>query len=867
MDVPFSSSGAMSRAHYALVRKVESTTPHATDQILLAEVHSIRNQLARSTLTLKQCKEYLVLLLYCAMTVNPGVHLDLEFALPYAINLAEAGQTIQNKRTGYLFCAEVMPLEHELQLMLVNSIRKDLESSEVSRICLALDTLIQSPSQDIVPAIQSRLHDLLSHYSPHVKRRTLLAFDTLSQLEPNILQDIVSKTGKRLKDPDPIVVGSALRLGNTLVNANVLPAEKYHIVVSELLNATWARRPRPSDSMLLNKILHAISQLTPSADDLKTIQEILEHYAPLGPPAYAIIHQCFRAAAASDTKDLMDVQTTAGISIVKEIRHLLTSNDTNGLYLFVTCLSSVDPTLWAGTSPDIPPVLEGWEVERVMQLLESDDKLIRKQTLRTLFHVDQAIVESYYARAIQGDLPSTSTQGSDDNLPRLLEILDVLCGDDGEAYAHQLKTVLKHAEGDGPVNRRPVLQEAVEEMLMRIHTADSTWRSTCIGVMFTSVIDAESELGPTLMVILAALFCEYVELSPISPAELLRGLSTRIASYSASVQDACLITMLRISAASDEIPQEAVAAVKELHAHSGRHIRRRCDHITTLAQSKEALKRILAGAQSSSLPDFVLSLEKYEADQQKAPSRSPSLAPRSPPLKPHTPEPLSSRASPAHAPSRLRYAAYEPPKPTQRLRRLSSSSSRHSEDGGSAPRRSYQDPMAMTVTAGDLTLAAQTSDLRSIPSMGLSPLPIVQILDEEPSMVPADLIALDSPFMSEPAPPSIAAAMSNMSIGELDFEATWDALKSGAARGWCESSIDTVLRKLQGLQRRLRVTERDRPPFEGDLKIVICADPPDPSNKTGLAAVRLKESDDDSCLWWLRSEDEQLRNIIKATLR
>ena len=81
-----------------------------------------------------------MLLLYCSMAVNPGVHIDLEFALPHAINLAEAGQTIQDKRTGmrvalaleagynvyagYLFCGEVMPVEHELQLMLVNSIRK-----------------------------------------------------------------------------------------------------------------------------------------------------------------------------------------------------------------------------------------------------------------------------------------------------------------------------------------------------------------------------------------------------------------------------------------------------------------------------------------------------------------------------------------------------------------------------------------------------------------------------------------------------------------------------------------------------------------------------------------------------------------------
>ena len=81
--------------------------------------------------------------------------------------------------------------------------------------------------------------------------------------------------------------------------------------------------------------------------------------------------------------------------------------------------------------------------------------------------------------------------------------------------------------------------------------------------------------------------------------------------------------------------------------------------------------------------------------------------------------------------------------------------------------------------------------------------------------VAADLIALDSPFMSEPAGPSLASTVS--SIMEQDLEATWNSLESGAARGWCEASIDTILRRLQGLQRRLRVTERDRPPFEGTL--------------------------------------------------
>ncbi|CDO72932.1 hypothetical protein BN946_scf185002.g117 [Trametes cinnabarina] len=174
--------------------------------------------------------------------------------------------------------------------------------------------------------------------------------------------------------------------------------------------------------------------------------------------------------------------------------------------------------------------------------------------------------------------------------------------------------------------------------------------------------------------------------------------------------------------------------------------------------------------------------------------------------------------------------------------------------------------MAMTLTPGDLTIAAQTSDLRSIssgsPPANLSPLPVVQILDEDASA--PDLIALDSPFMSEP--PSIAGTLSTC-ITEHDFESTWNSLESSPSRGWCEASIDTVLRKLQGLHRRLKVTERDRPPFEGDLKIVVCTQQTSNPSAEGLAALRLKESDDDSCLWWLRCEDEELRNIIKATLR
>lgn len=53
MDVPFTSSGAMSRAHYGLVRRVETATSmQDADQILLSEIIGIRGSLQNPRLSL-----------------------------------------------------------------------------------------------------------------------------------------------------------------------------------------------------------------------------------------------------------------------------------------------------------------------------------------------------------------------------------------------------------------------------------------------------------------------------------------------------------------------------------------------------------------------------------------------------------------------------------------------------------------------------------------------------------------------------------------------------------------------------------------------------------------------------------------------
>lgn len=90
-----------------------------------------------------------------------------------------------------------------------------------------------------------------------------------------------------------------------------------------------------------------------------------------------VLEQCFLAAGTADASSLAEAQLAANGTFIDKIRRLLVSPDANEIYLFITCLECIEPKLWAGTTPAIPAVLQGWEVERVMQLLDSPDHSIR----------------------------------------------------------------------------------------------------------------------------------------------------------------------------------------------------------------------------------------------------------------------------------------------------------------------------------------------------------------------------------------------------------------------------------------------------------------------------------------------------------
>ncbi|KAJ3810385.1 armadillo-type protein [Lentinula aff. lateritia] len=846
--VPFISSGASSRLHYVLVRRVESApSPESVDDIISAEMRSIVEKFTEGKVSSKVCEEYLKIILYC-ITVSTVLLPALHSILPHAVNLAEAGSSISEKRMGYLFCAEVMPTGHELQLMLVNTLRKDLESQNLANISLALNHLIQCPSEDVIPAIQSRLRNLLVHNSPQIRRRALLAVKVLSTFDSDLLSGSPHDIIERIWDSDETVCNAALLTASKLCQVYTPILPEVRDTVNALFCETWAKHHNTRRSVLIRS-LDALRTMGHVEFDIPLLSEVIRRAARQND--YALIRSAFLYLAPLHAGLLTASSSSVPVAPVAYVRSMLTSRESNQQYLFLTCLECLDPQLWAGTTPEIPAVLEQREVEHIMKFLDHHDSVLRKKTIVILNRVDPNIISSYYGATLQNILNRLGDEKVKLALP-LFEVLEVQAGMDGERYARDVLTLLRQIEAPSSTDGH-IFEHVIDIILSFVRQSSGEFMRSTSNCLLTSLLDTKVQLGSTTMVIMAALACENSGQLSVSWIRILEALSFRIAFCPIPVQDACLLSMLRIAADCSEVSSQVLAAVSKLKEVSGRHIKRRCEQFIQTSSDKKLLHQIADTARSSTLPDFLEALQNHQARKNPRSSSS-SPSPRSPQGRSRASEPLSA--------SKLRYSAYDAPVPTLRLQGRTSSNSNYDSESSA-----LGFPRGFTSTelsnGGELTLMASTREFESEMSASINS-------DELPNTISnpndattrIDLIAFDSPFVPDP---SESSQMSGPFASEMSFGDVWEG-SDAEARGWYGKSIDQLLRRIQIMDPSnvdLCVIDTLLPPFLGELKVMVRFKAH--TSMTSCAVLRLKESEEESCLWKLRG-DLPLYAMVKNIL-
>ncbi|XP_019520389.1 PREDICTED: AP-4 complex subunit epsilon-1 [Hipposideros armiger] len=198
-----------------LVRGITAlTSKHEEEKLIQQELSNLKATVSAPTTTLKMMKECMVRLIYCEM-----LGYDASFGYIHAIKLAQQGNLLE-KRVGYLAVSLFLHESHELLLLLVNTVVKDLQSTNLVEVCMALTIVSQIFPREMIPAVLPLIEDKLQHSKEIIRRKAVLALYKFYLIAPNQVQHIHIKFRKALCDRDVGVMAASLHIYLRMIKEN-----------------------------------------------------------------------------------------------------------------------------------------------------------------------------------------------------------------------------------------------------------------------------------------------------------------------------------------------------------------------------------------------------------------------------------------------------------------------------------------------------------------------------------------------------------------------------------------------------------------------------------------------------------------------
>ncbi|XP_009895537.2 AP-4 complex subunit epsilon-1 [Dryobates pubescens] len=191
----------------SLIRSITAlTSKHEEEKLIQQELTSLKATVSAPTTTLRLMKECMVRLIYCEM-----LGYESSFGYIHAIKLAQQGNLLE-KRVGYLAVSLFLHENHELLLLLVNTVVKDLQSTNLVEVCMALTVVSQIFPREMIPAVLPLIEDKLQHSKEIIRRKAVQALYKFYLIAPNQVQHIHDKFRKALCDRDAGVMAASLHI-------------------------------------------------------------------------------------------------------------------------------------------------------------------------------------------------------------------------------------------------------------------------------------------------------------------------------------------------------------------------------------------------------------------------------------------------------------------------------------------------------------------------------------------------------------------------------------------------------------------------------------------------------------------------------
>ncbi|GLT73924.1 hypothetical protein SLA2020_457530 [Shorea laevis] len=174
------------------------------DRIVLNEIETLKRRISEPDIPKRKMKEYIIRLVYVEMLGH-----DASFGYIHAVKMTHDDNLLV-KRTGYLAVTLFLNEDHDLIILIVNTIQKDLKSDNYLVVCAALNAVCRLINEETIPAVLPQVVELLGHSKEAVRKKAIMALHRFYQKSPSSVSHLVSNFRKRLCDNDPGVMGATL---------------------------------------------------------------------------------------------------------------------------------------------------------------------------------------------------------------------------------------------------------------------------------------------------------------------------------------------------------------------------------------------------------------------------------------------------------------------------------------------------------------------------------------------------------------------------------------------------------------------------------------------------------------------------------
>jgi len=135
----------------------------------------------------KKMKEYIIRLVYIEMLGH-----DASFGYIQAVKMTHDDNLLL-KRSGYLAVTLFLNEDHDLIILIVNTIQKDLKADNYLVCCAALTAICKLLNKETIPAVLPQVVELLTHPKELVRKKAVMTLHRFHQQALSTVSHLVPK--------------------------------------------------------------------------------------------------------------------------------------------------------------------------------------------------------------------------------------------------------------------------------------------------------------------------------------------------------------------------------------------------------------------------------------------------------------------------------------------------------------------------------------------------------------------------------------------------------------------------------------------------------------------------------------------------